>query len=69
MRVPEDVAVIGDDDVPYAAYLGPALTSIRLPYGDMARAATGWLVAAARGRHTELLQAIYAPKLIVRESA
>jgi LacI family transcriptional regulator len=69
MRVPEDVAVVGYDDFPYAPFLDPPLTSVRLPYEAMGRAAVGWLTAAAHAQAPGLLQQVYAPELIVRRSS
>jgi DNA-binding LacI/PurR family transcriptional regulator len=68
-RVPEDVAVVGYDDLSFAAFLEPPLTTTRLPYDDMGRAAVTWLVDAARGRAGGLLHAVYQPELVVRGSA
>jgi LacI family repressor for deo operon, udp, cdd, tsx, nupC, and nupG len=39
MRVPEDISVVGFDDVPFAASCDPPLTTIRQPFFDMGTAA------------------------------
>ena len=67
--VPGEVAVVGYDDFPYAPFLDPPLSSVRLPYEAMGRAAVGWLTAAARAQAPGLLQDVYAPELIVRRSS
>lgn len=36
VRIPEDIAVIGFDDVPYARYMSPPLSSMYLPINEMA---------------------------------
>lgn len=46
LRIPEDLSVVGFDDVQTAAFLGPALTTVRQPLQDMARAAVRMLVEA-----------------------
>ena len=38
-RIPEDVAVIGFDDMPLCAYTSPTLTTVRVPKQEMGRAA------------------------------
>ncbi|MBI3974158.1 MAG: substrate-binding domain-containing protein, partial [Chloroflexi bacterium] len=68
LRVPHDVAVVGYDDLPFAAFLEPPLTTVRLPYDAMGRAAVAWLVAAVRGRADTRLRGVYQPKLVIRES-
>jgi len=68
VRVPEDVALAGYDDLPFAQYMTPPLTTVRLPYEEMGRAAVAWLLDAVRGRATSPLQHVYDPKLVIRES-
>lgn len=44
-RVPEDLSVIGFDDLPFAADLSPALTTVRLPLRQMGERAMALLLA------------------------
>ncbi|MFE7838178.1 LacI family DNA-binding transcriptional regulator [Streptomyces sp. NPDC057474] len=39
LRVPEDVSVVGYDDIPLASQLTPQLTTVHVPYEEMGRAA------------------------------
>ena len=68
-RIPEDVAVVGYDDFPYAPFLDPPVTSVRLPYAEMGAAAVRWLTAAVRAQAPGLLQETYRPELVVRASS
>ncbi len=38
-RVPDDVSVVGFDDIPLAAYFDPPLTTVRLPAYELGQAA------------------------------
>lgn len=49
LRVPGDVAVAGFDDVPLAAHVHPALTTVRQPLREFARVAVERLVARIGG--------------------
>lgn len=45
-RVPEDVSVVGFDDVPVAPYISPPLTTVRQPFDAVAREGLNLLVHA-----------------------
>jgi LacI family transcriptional regulator len=46
LRVPEDVSLVGFDDLPQSAYMTPAVTTIHQPIYEMGRAAAHALLAA-----------------------
>lgn len=46
VRVPEDVAVVGFDDIPMARYVDPALTSVRVDISELGKSATDRLLDA-----------------------
>lgn len=48
-RVPEDISVIGFDDLPYGAISYPALTTVQVPKEEMGRQAVKRLLEIARG--------------------
>ena len=67
LRVPQDVAVVGFDDVPVALYLSPALTTVRAPIESIGREAVGQLVRLMNGRPAEGL-ILMGTELVLRES-
>jgi DNA-binding LacI/PurR family transcriptional regulator len=68
-RVPEDVSVIGFDDIHLAGYVTPALTTIRQPTYAMGRRAAELLIDAIEGAGSLTPQTVlFQPELVVRES-
>lgn len=68
-RVPHDVAVVGFDDVPEAAYFIPPLTTVRQAFGDVARAALSLLLGQMGDEAGTARQIVVPPRLVIRESA
>lgn len=66
LRVPEDVAVVGFDDVAIAAYANPPLTTVRQDLGRGARLMVDLLFRRMEGEETPA--ATMAPELVVRKS-
>jgi LacI family transcriptional regulator len=48
-RVPDDIAVVGFDDIPVAAHTDPPLTTVHQPLRQMGEAAAGMLLAFFEG--------------------
>jgi LacI family transcriptional regulator len=67
LRVPEDVSVMGFDDVNSAAYQNPSLTTIRQPWIKMAHIAAQTLLHRLSNKKV-LKEILVEPELIVRES-
>jgi DNA-binding LacI/PurR family transcriptional regulator len=69
LRVPQDVSVVGFDDIKEAAFQTPSLTTIRQPLHQMGALAVQTLLQQLRPcSNRELPQIAVAPELIVRES-
>lgn len=66
-RVPDDVAVIGFDDVEIARYTEPPLTTVRQPINEIGRHLVRQLLRQAAGEEIELAL-ILPTELIIRES-
>lgn len=69
LRVPDDVSVVGFDDIPMAEYLAVPLTTMRVPQAEMGRLAAELLVAQIKGGMPDrpVRQFLDAP-LVVRAS-
>ncbi|MEV4182293.1 LacI family DNA-binding transcriptional regulator [Streptosporangium canum] len=68
LRVPEDLSVVGFDDLPLARSAWPPLTTVRQPLQDMAALATRMVLAIGRGDHSQARRVELATELVVRES-
>ena len=67
-KVPEDVSVVGYDDVFYARMLEVPLTTIRQQVREMGREAVRLLLKQIREHERPESKVIFAPELVVRES-
>ena len=68
-RVPEEVAIMGFDDLFFSQHSHPSLTTIRQPIADIGVAAARLLLAQLRGEAIAQRHITYQPQLIVRKSA
>ncbi|WP_137845508.1 LacI family DNA-binding transcriptional regulator [Microbacterium sp. 2FI] len=69
VRVPEDIAVVGYDDIEFAAIAAVPLTSVRQPAREMGRTAAEMLLARISGDEgAGLGNVVYRPELAVRAS-
>jgi DNA-binding LacI/PurR family transcriptional regulator len=69
LRVPQDVSVVGFDDIKEAAFQTPSLTTIRQPLLQMGHLAVQLLLQQLRPSDSKApLQVAVEPELIVRES-
>ncbi|GAB2886559.1 LacI family DNA-binding transcriptional regulator [Streptomyces mayteni] len=69
LRVPEDLSVVGFDDLFPSQWLGPPLTTVRQPLADMAATAATMVITLAQGRPLDRGRAELATELVVRDSA
>lgn len=67
-RIPDDLSVVGFDDLPPVEWAIPALTTVRQPLDEMARAAATMVVTLAHGGRPASNRLILATELIVRAS-
>ena len=69
LRVPDDVSVVGFDDVPEAGYYLPPLTTVRQDFGVLGRQALSTLIDRMSGAIPAGRRVRVAPELVVRASA
>jgi DNA-binding LacI/PurR family transcriptional regulator len=68
LRIPDDVAVVGYDDIGPSAMLQPPLTTVRTSYHDFGRLAAQLLLDLIEGRLEAPQRVVIEPELIVRAS-
>ena len=68
LRVPQDLSVIGFDDLPVARWVSPPLTTVRQPLAEMGRAAAQMLDELIDGLPLRMNRVELSTELIVRES-
>jgi len=69
LRVPDDVSIVGFDDIQSAAYQNPPLTTVRQPLREMGRIAAETLLRRIRRSGSDAGgEIVVEPKLMVRET-
>jgi len=68
LRIPEDLSVVGFDDLPISGWMGPPLTTVRQPLVDMAEAAARLVVDLGRTIQPTMRRVELATTLVVRAS-
>lgn len=69
LRVPQDISVVGFDDIPGAAYHFPSLTTVRQPLHRMGELAAKALIERVEGQEDYPAEIAVEGELIVRESS
>lgn len=68
LRIPQDLSIVGFDDLPVSRWLSPPLTTIRQPLAEMGALAVRMLFRLARGETLETRRVELATDLVLRES-
>jgi DNA-binding LacI/PurR family transcriptional regulator len=66
LSVPDDVSVVGFDDLPEAPYFTPPLTTVRQDFAELGRRGVQLVLARLSGE--DLRPDLVAPELVVRSS-
>lgn len=67
IRVPDEVSIVGYDDIDYAYYLHPKLTTVHYPVEEMGRMAAKWVLKHVYNKQMTLSNT-FSPFLIMRDS-
>lgn len=68
LRVPQDVSVVGFDDIPGAAFANPGLTTVRQPLTRMGQIAAQTLIDRIEEHDAYVPEIAIEPEFVVRES-
>ena len=68
LHVPEDISVVGFDDIQAAAFLNPSLTTVRQPLRSMGATAAKILLRRIRAQGADPEMVPVLPELVIRES-
>jgi LacI family transcriptional regulator len=68
LRIPEDISLVGFDDIPWAQFADPPLTTVHLQAQELARRACLVLMDLLKGKEPEMKRQIVDTQLVVRKS-
>ena len=68
LRVPEDIALAGFDDIPIARYVSPPLTTMHVPIADLGIDALDALADRLESHDTDATTTVMPVQLVVRRS-
>lgn len=68
LRIPDDLSVVGFDDLPLTRWIGPPLTTVRQPLIEMAETAARLVLDLGRGRQPATTRVDLATNLVLRSS-
>lgn len=69
LRVPEDISVVGFDDIEFAGSYDPPITTVRQPRLEMGRVAMKLIIDLLENRPLEQTEVVLRHELIVRRSS
>jgi DNA-binding LacI/PurR family transcriptional regulator len=69
LSIPNDMVIVGYDDIPEAPYFVPALTTVRQNFIQLSLAGFEYLIELMDNPETPLEQRLISPELVIRESS
>ncbi|WP_031571552.1 LacI family DNA-binding transcriptional regulator [Rheinheimera texasensis] len=67
--IPRDLSVIGYDNIPFAKYISPKLTTVNNPIHEMGKMAALWVLRHVYADDQTQVNNVFEPELVVRGSA
>jgi len=68
LRCPEDISIVGHNDMPFMDVVSPPLTTVRIEHREMGRSAARMLIDAIKTGSSDIRHVVLRPELVVRES-
>lgn len=68
LRIPQDISVVGFDDIAISRHIHPPLTTMRQPLAELSACAVGELLALIEGQGVQARKITFPLELIVRKS-
>ncbi|MFB3829586.1 MAG: LacI family DNA-binding transcriptional regulator [Bryobacteraceae bacterium] len=68
LRIPQDVSIAGSDDIPFARYSSPPMTTVRIPRDQLGRMAFDALQKMLRTKRRTAAELVLETTLVVRQS-
>jgi LacI family transcriptional regulator len=68
LRIPEDIAIVGCDDIALAAFTNPSLTTVAQPKHEMGAVAVDMLVGRIADRSESPTKRVLPTELVIRDS-
>ena len=69
MRIPDDLSFVGYDNVPFAKYISPKLTTVNNPIHEMGKMAALWVLRHVYQDEATHVDNVFNPDLVTRDSA
>ena len=69
LTIPRDLSVVGYDNIPFAKYISPKLTTVNNPIHEMGKMAALWVLRNVYADDQTLVNNVFEPELVVRGSA
>ncbi len=68
LRIPEDISIVGFDNIPESAYFLPSLTTVHQDFEALGEQAVKYIVSLINNPKTPIRQHVLYPELVVRDS-